>query len=93
MLNAIKQAAIEAVAASNPVTILFGEIMQTYPLEVNVDQRFTLTADFLILTEATKELRVGETIIRRGLRVGDIVILVRAQGGQQYLVLDRVVEK
>lgn len=92
MLNAIKQAAIEAVAASNPVTILFGEIMQTNPLEVNVDQRFTLTADFLILTEATRELRIGETIIRRGLRVGDIVILVRAQGGQQYLVLDRVVE-
>jgi hypothetical protein len=31
-------------------------------------------------------------VIREGLKQGDIVILLRVQGGQQYIVLDKVVE-
>lgn len=110
MLEAIKQAAMDAIAASNPVAILFGEVTKTNPLEVNVDQRFTLTADFLIVPESLIMYEVdarhnhsygeGTTgfglqdklLIRRGLEVGDKLILIRMQGGQRYLIMDRTVE-
>jgi hypothetical protein len=32
-----------------------------------------------------------ELLIRRGLEVGDSLLLLRMQGGQQYIILDRVV--
>jgi len=95
MLDAIRKAAMTAVEASNPVAFLFGSVTQSNPLEVNVDQRFTLDADFLVLTEATAELKVVvgsvEYVIRPALQAGDQVVLVRLQGGQRYLILDKVV--
>lgn len=96
MLNAIKQAAVEAVAASNPVHVMFGRVIKTNPLEVNVDQRFTLTADFLVLAESITPLSVTvdgvEYVIRQGLQAGDKVLLLRMQGGQQYVVFDKVMQ-
>lgn len=93
MLALIKQAASEAVEASNPVGIYYGTIKTAHPLEVEVDQRFILTAEFLELTESTKELKVpqgdGYYILRRKLQEGDRVILLRIQGGQKYIILDR----
>lgn len=90
MLALIKQAAFEAVQASNPVNIFFGTIKSADPLEVDVDQRFILTQEFLILTDATRELRYGDTILRPKLKKDDRVILMRVQGGQQYVILDKV---
>jgi hypothetical protein len=96
MLNLIKQAALDAVSAASPLALLYGEVRNANPLEVTVDQRFTIDADFLVLTEATTERKVEiggiEHTIRPGLRAGDKVVLLRMQGGQQYLVLDRVVK-
>lgn len=95
MLNVIKRAAVEAMATGQPVAILFGNVTNTNPLEVNVDQRFTLDADFFIVPEVlTKyELQIGgnKYVIRSGLKPGDQVILLRMQGGQKYLILDKAV--
>lgn len=107
MINIIKQAGVGAIHAQNPVHILFGTVTKSNPLEVNVEQKFTLTEDFLILTERltryeenehTHSSANGETtppskplIIRAGLKNGDKVILLRVQGGQQFVVLDKVV--
>ncbi|RJE84271.1 DUF2577 domain-containing protein [Paenibacillus sp. 1011MAR3C5] len=82
MLELIKKAGAGAVEASNPVNILYGEIVSVHPLSVRVDQRFTLPAGFLILTES---------LALRGLEQGDRVLLLRMQGGQRYVVLDRTV--
>jgi len=93
-LGLIKQAAADAVDAASPVGIYYGTIKTASPLEVEVDQRFPLTAEFLELTESTKELKVpqgdGYYILRRKLEEGDRVILLRIQGGQKYIILDRV---
>ena len=109
MLSAIKQAALDALQASNPVAVLFGNVTKTNPLEVNVDQRFTIDADFLIVPESLTRLELdlrhrhstadGETenaltepvVIRPGLQAGDRVVLLRIQGGQKYVILDKVV--
>lgn len=92
MLDAIKQAAKEAVDASKPVALMNGIVISIDPLKVNVEQRLTLEADFLIQTDATKELKItigdADYVVRQGLQAGDKVILLRAQGGQQYVILD-----
>ncbi|HZG16973.1 MAG TPA: DUF2577 domain-containing protein [Candidatus Bathyarchaeia archaeon] len=94
MLNLIKKAAADAVEASSPVGVFYGTIKKASPLEVEVDQRFLLSEDFLELTDATKELKfqwgAEEYIIREKLKENDRVVLVRIQGGQKYIILDRV---
>ncbi|MCD9026055.1 DUF2577 domain-containing protein [Cohnella silvisoli] len=110
LLDAIKKAGIGAIGAGQPVAILTGTVTKDNPLEVTVDQRFALTADFLIVPESLTKYEIdakhthsyggGTTgqalpdklLIRRGLETGDKLILLRVQGGNQYLILDRVVE-
>jgi len=95
LLSTVKQAAMAAIAASNPVTMMYGVVTNTNPLEVNVDQRFTLPADFLVVPESLTENKLvigGSTyIVREGLKVGDKLLLLRVQGGQQFIIIDRVV--
>ena len=51
MLDIVKQAAIEAVKATNPDYFLFGEVTKAKPLEIEVHERLTLSEDFLIVLE------------------------------------------
>lgn len=80
MIKIIKQAAIEAVEASNPVNVLFGVISGTAPLTVRVDQRFSLSQEFLVVPK-----RLANTF-----DVGENVLLLRMQGGQRYVIFDKI---
>lgn len=109
LLETIKRASLDAQSASNPVIIQYGEVKSINPLSVKVDQRFTLTTDFLIVPECLTRLEINlqhnhtyaegitdsalnyPIVIREGLKVTDKVILLRMQGGQKYLILDKVV--
>ncbi|TGE37637.1 DUF2577 domain-containing protein [Desulfosporosinus fructosivorans] len=113
LLDVIKNAGMDAVGASNPVTIMIGEVITVNPLSVKVEQRFTLTADFLIVPESmrlfeidlehahqytdngfsrnTAEALITKIVIHPGLKGGDKVLLLRVQGGQKFLILDKVV--
>jgi hypothetical protein len=75
----IKRAAREQVESTQPVAVLYGKVLSADPLEVNVEQRFTLTADFIVVPE-----HVGIVL------TGDRVILLRVAGGRQYIVLGRL---
>lgn len=107
--DTIKRLGAGAVNNSNPVAVMFGTVTKSSPLEVNVDQRFTLDEDFLIVTECmtryevdlkhkhetsgedTQEALLDKIVIREGLKVGDAVLLLRMQGGQKYVVCDKVI--
>ncbi|MCB8816141.1 DUF2577 domain-containing protein [Desulfosporosinus shakirovi] len=113
LLELIKTAGVDAVGASNPVNVMFGEVIGINPLSVKVDQRFTLTADFLLVPESlikyeidlkhihpytdngsmrsTSEALGEKIVIRPGLKAGDTVLLLRVQGGQKFVILDKVV--
>lgn len=97
LLSVVKEAANAAVEAGNPVSIVYGEVLKNNPVEVKVDQRFSLPADFLVVPESLRRLEItipglsGTVLVRRGLEKGDQVIMIRAQGGQQFIILDRVV--
>ncbi|MFD0712852.1 DUF2577 domain-containing protein [Paenibacillus sp. GCM10027626] len=96
LVDVMKKISVGAVEASSPAAIYYGTIISTDPLKVNVDQRFNLPKDFLVVPETLMEYKavIGgqEVVIRRGLETGDHVVMLRAPGGQQYILLDRVVE-
>jgi len=96
MLDIIKKASLSAVGSTNPMAVLYGTVISVNPLEVNVDQRFSLTEDFLVMGEMLTEYKLYiegvEYVIRKGLKAGDTVLLLRYQGGQTYLILDRLVK-
>ncbi|WP_260989898.1 DUF2577 domain-containing protein [Paenibacillus xylanexedens] len=82
MIDVIKQIATQAVDAAGPVAIMYGTVSGTSPLEILVDQRFSLPKELLIVTE---------TVSKYSLTSGDQVLLLRMQGGQNFVVLDRLV--
>ncbi|MNO53893.1 hypothetical protein D3C76_443480 [compost metagenome] len=95
MIEAIKQAALGAVNAQGPVIVELGSVTKINPLEVLVDNRLSLPEDFLLVPESLTELKatVGsqEVVIRKALAAGDKLLLIRMQGGQRYVIMDRVV--
>jgi len=84
-------------AASKPVHLIVGRVTASAPdpLEISIDQKLILSADFLIVPESLMHLELhlqgDPVVVRQGLTVGDRVLLLRVQGGQRYVVFDRVV--
>lgn len=99
LLSIIKQAGIAAVDAQNPVQVVVAKAESISPLTVNIEQRLQLTQEFLWIPESmtrhTAKIKHGEyeqeIVIREGIQVGDSLLLLRVQGGQKYIVLDKVV--
>lgn len=100
LIQIIKQAAIEAVEASNPTRLLYGTVVTSSPLSIKIDQKFTLPSDFLILTKNVMKYKTvllidgtqKEVTVDNSLKVGNKVVLMQEQGGQKYIVLDKVGE-
>ena len=100
ILNAIKRAAIEAVNASKPSDFCFGKVISTNPLKISVDQKIMLGSAQLVLTRNVTDFKtkvtfsggMEEMTIHNALQVGDGVVLLKKQGGQTYLVMDKVVK-
>lgn len=76
LLKVIKEAAMEAVRQAEPMEVVHGTVTKTEPLTVKVDQKLTLTKEFLLVT---KEIKAGLTPGK--------AILLKLQGGQKYLIL------
>lgn len=100
-VRAIKTAALEAVDASKPVEVRFGTVVSADPLQIKVDQKVTLSGKQIVLSAAfakrtepvTGLEAIGITSIEidNSPKEGEIVIMLRFQGGQRYLIIDRVV--
>lgn len=121
LLNMIKRASVEAVAASKPTSVVYGKVISTSPLKISVEQKLTLTSAQLVLTRNVTDYEVSMTVdhvtentsggsgdssfashnhaykgkklftVHNGLVVGDEVLMIQMQGGQRYIVMDRVI--
>lgn len=78
----IKQLAMEAFRASKPCDVVRGKVAKAEPLKIMISEKVTLDSDFFSLTKTAKEA---------GLQKGDEVVMIRSNGGQKYLVIDKVV--
>lgn len=76
LLKMMKQAAMEAVAAANPVAVYTGTVSVVSPLKIKLGQKIMLTEKQLV---KCKEIGTIEK--------EDRVVLLREQGGQKYIVL------
>ncbi len=54
-LMLIKQAALDAVEAKKPVRVYYGTVTKETPLEINVEQKMTLSEAQLVLTKAVTD--------------------------------------
>lgn len=81
LIPLLKRIALEAVEASKPTVILFGTVSSVNPLSIYLEQKRTITKAFLVVSDKAKNLSVG-----------DGVIMVRMQGGQKYIIIDKVVD-
>lgn len=101
MLEIIKQLALDA--AETGADFCIGTVTAAEPLCIRLEEGLELTEEFLVLTENVLEWEETGTISidggtwnsyrmkrNRKLQTGEVVALMRAAGGQQYLVLDRV---
>lgn len=97
LAGAIQQLSNNTLGASQPTSILFGTVESATPLKVRIEQKLILEESFLILTRNVKDYNVEMTVdgirrtytIHNALQAGERVILIRQQGGQKYVVLDR----
>ena len=58
----VKQAAVEAVDATKPVFLLFGEVISVSPLKIQVDQKSIYTEKMLVLTRNVTDFEVDMTV-------------------------------
>jgi hypothetical protein len=79
MLKSIKIAAVDAVESTDPCKVMYGRVTGESPITVRVEDR-------LVLQEKQLVFWVGTGL----LKIGDMVLLIRVQGGQQFVVIGRV---
>ena len=97
-LEAIRTACVRAVESRAPTGVYIGTVSCASPLQIMIDQRLSLSKEHLVLCSSVKDfdksvLIGGESTslkIPLALEEGEEVVLLRAQGGQKYIVLDRL---
>lgn len=98
LVDEIKRLAVSAVDAGKPCGVFFGVVKNEKPLEITVEQKLTLGEGQLILTRAVSDYETQvetdgakkKIKVLNGLKVGERVVLIRLEGGQSFLVSDRV---
>ena len=73
IIDTIKNTAVAAFEATNPVKLLFGKVISVDPVKIQVGEYLILTREFLVINGTVSK--------------DDDVTLIRCQGGQKYVVL------
>ena len=81
LVRLIKKTAIDAVNATDPVAIRYGEVISINPLQIRIDQKLVL---------GKEQLKLTKTVVDKPLIKDEKLLIIRMQGGQQYIVVDRV---
>lgn len=97
ILKEIQKLVLGVINAQKLTTVVYGTVLSTNPLEVQIDQKLTLREEHLKLTRAVMDHEVEMSVnggtkqiykVYNGLKQGD---KVRVHGGQQFLIIDKEV--
>lgn len=88
LYDTIKRIVGEVLSGLSLPATEIAEIESITPLVIKFDIRYTITEEFIIKTEIFND-RISQ--ISNPLQIGDKVIVQRVQGGQSFLIIDRVV--
>ncbi len=97
LIGVIQQIVQNTIRAMKPTDKATGTVLSVNPLSIQTDIHMQpLPAAAVVLTDAVKEKIApvqgkdgGSVVISEGLKPGDRVLMLRVQGGQQYIVLSR----
>lgn len=97
LMNIFTDRAVRAVEAKKLCEIVYGTVISISPLQIQVDQKTILKPYQIKLTRAVMDYETEITIngvretctIHNGLKTGDKVTMIRVQGGQQFVVIDK----
>ena len=100
LIRLIKKVALDAVKASYPADVAFGYVVSASPLQINVEQKLTLTSAQLVLTSNVTDYKIKMSsgdeektyTVHNSLKTGDKVVMLQMKGGQKYVVIDRMVD-
>ena len=98
LVESVKKASTDAVESSKPCAICFGKVLSISPLQVAIDQKLILGKNQLLLTSLVSKIDVdvkGANLSEKlsldlSLKVSEELVMLRADGGQKYIVLDRL---
>ena len=99
VLKVMKKSAKGVQDSAKPCDIVYGTVLSTNPLKIKVDDKLTLLDKQLKLTRAVMDYEVEISLneakqtykVHNALINSDKVTMIRALGGQQYLVIDKEV--
>lgn len=80
LVEMIKQIAAGVYDAKAPMEICYGTVQSLSPFKIRLDQKKVLDKEYFI---------VRHGVTSQSFEVGDELILIRMQGGQQWLIFDR----
>ena len=61
-VDLVKQAAVQAVDASKPVHVVFGQVISVSPLKIQVDQKAIYTPKMLVLSRNVTDFEVDISV-------------------------------
>ncbi len=82
LVQLIKRIAVEAIEAAKPCDYRVGIVSNATPLVIKVSSSITIDEDFLVLTQTASQIQLEK---------GDKVFILRKSGGNEYIVIDKVV--
>jgi len=97
LAESIKMLAMQQVEGTYPMSVMFATVTSESPVGIQVDSKL-FSSEFVIVPEYLTDRNVDiedsgteKTItIKNALKVGDKVIVLRADKGQKYIIMDRI---
>lgn len=80
LIEVMKRVALNAVETTKPVEVCFGTVQSEIPLRIRISQKQVLEKEFFLIRDG---------VTTSSFETGDILILLRVQGGQQYYIIGK----
>lgn len=83
MVDAIKQIVLNYLNYANLSDVVFGKVTGSSPLKIKLEtsSNLEITEPFLVVTDRFK---------KEPPTIGDRVVLIKASGGQRFVILDKL---
>ncbi|OQB15707.1 MAG: hypothetical protein BWY15_00420 [Firmicutes bacterium ADurb.Bin193] len=101
LIHVIQKVVSDVINSIAFTDVCYGEVIQIDPLKVKISNKLIIGNELILLTSnvteqkhthnVTGDSEISEAITAQPLEVGDKILMLKAQRGGLYVVLDRLV--